>query len=93
MLVAQGTFLRESGIYAVQVLLDERKVAFNVIVAANDGMAIYAMHEQKRRNVRIPEDVAIAVFDDVADAISSSPSLTTVCQPLFKLDCKRKSGE
>jgi len=35
--------------------MDERKVAFDTLAAANDNMAIGAIHELKHRNIAVPE--------------------------------------
>jgi DNA-binding LacI/PurR family transcriptional regulator/signal transduction histidine kinase len=84
-LVCPGDFERTAGIRAVQTLLDERKADFDALVGANDYMAIYAMAELQRRGVRVPEDVAVAGFDDIRDASGTVPSLTTVRQPLREM--------
>ncbi len=51
----------------------------DAIVCANDYMAIALCSELSRRNIRVPEEVIVTGFDDVADASSYSPSLTTMC--------------
>jgi len=84
-LVCPGNFGRTAGIEAVRTLLDERRVDFDALVGANDYMAIYAMGELQRRGVRVPEDVAVAGFDDILDASGTIPSLTTVRQPLHEM--------
>lgn len=84
-LVVPGNFYRETGSKAISILLDERKVGFDAILAANDYMAIYAMKELQRRGIRVPEDVALVGFDDIPDGISVIPSLTTVSQPLSEI--------
>jgi DNA-binding LacI/PurR family transcriptional regulator len=84
-LVAPGTFVEESGTDAVRLLLDERKVRFEAIVAANDWMALGALRAFEDRRIRVPEDVALAGFDDTIEAMLSSPPLTTVRQPVEQL--------
>ncbi|MET3173129.1 UNVERIFIED_ORG: DNA-binding LacI/PurR family transcriptional regulator [Arthrobacter sp. UYCu721] len=44
----------------------------------NDALALGAMHELLVRGVKVPQDVAVAGFDDIDEARFSSPSLTTV---------------
>ena len=83
--VFQGDFDRNSGIRAIQALLGERAPPFDALVAANDYMAIYAMQELQRRGVRVPEDVAVAGFDDIRDASCTEPLLTTVAQPMAEV--------
>ena len=43
-----------------------------------DSMAIGALSVLWKRGIRIPEDVAVAGFDDIADGQYAVPSLTTV---------------
>ena len=63
-LVVDGNFHRDSGRQAIVELLDNRNVSFDAVIAANDFMAIYAMKEMQKRGLKVPEDVAIAGFDD-----------------------------
>jgi DNA-binding LacI/PurR family transcriptional regulator/signal transduction histidine kinase/ActR/RegA family two-component response regulator len=83
--IALGDFKYESGVEAVRVLLDEREVSFDAIVAANDEMALGAIDALRVRNIRVPRDVAIIGFDDITDARYSTPPLTTIRQPLRRL--------
>lgn len=80
-----GDFLRESGILAIEEFLDKRNIEIDAIVGANDLMALYAMKELQRRGYRIPEDISICGFDDLASAKSHQPALTTVHQPVVEL--------
>ncbi|MVQ43446.1 substrate-binding domain-containing protein [Microbacterium sp. MAH-37] len=50
------------------------------IFAANDQMALGALRALRESGCRIPDDVAVIGFDDVADAADYSPPLTTVRQ-------------
>jgi diguanylate cyclase (GGDEF)-like protein len=83
--VYDGNFIREWGILAVEEFIDKRKIKFDALVGANDHMALYAMKELMKRGYRIPEDISIGGFDDLASAKSHKPSLTTVRQPANKL--------
>jgi DNA-binding LacI/PurR family transcriptional regulator/GAF domain-containing protein len=83
-LVVPGTFLPEAGAQAVRVLLDERRVEFDALVAANDNMAIGALTELQVRGVRIPLNVAVAGFGDSESATTLNPPLTTVRQPVYE---------
>lgn len=49
-----------------------------VIVCANDYMAIAICNELSARNIRVPEDVCVTGFDDIDDAALSDPPLTSV---------------
>jgi len=55
------------------------------IFAANDMMAIGALHALHELGLRVPEDVAVVGFDDTVGAEYLIPSLTTVSQPFAEL--------
>jgi DNA-binding LacI/PurR family transcriptional regulator len=76
-----GDFTRASGREAVAVLLDERRVGFDALVASNDAMAAGAQEELSRRGLRIPTDVAVSGFDDVEEARFANPPISSVRQP------------
>jgi PAS domain S-box-containing protein len=84
-LVAPGAFAYETGIDAIRLLLDERKVEFEAVVAANDWMAFGALEVLEERGMRVPEDIALGGFDDTREAMASRPALTTVRQPIHEL--------
>ncbi|HTP10072.1 MAG TPA: substrate-binding domain-containing protein, partial [Anaerolineae bacterium] len=83
-LVAPGDFAHATGAEAIRSWLD-RKVNIQAVVAANDHMAIGALEELQARGVRVPEDVAVAGFDDWSIAVKLIHRLTTVRQPTYKL--------
>ena len=68
----------------MSALLD-RRPDLDAVVAANDGMALGAMHTLRGRGLRIPEDVAVTGFDDIDEAAWFAPTLTSVGQPLEDL--------
>jgi len=47
--------------------------------------AIGAIRALKDAGMRVPEDVSVVGFDDIQSAAYSTPSLTTVRQPLFAM--------
>jgi LacI family transcriptional regulator len=51
----------------------------------NDLMAIGAMAALEEINLRVPEDIAVVGFDDIAPAALVTPMLTTVCVPQHDL--------
>lgn len=55
------------------------------ILAANDQMALGAIHAAWRRGVRVPDDLSIVGVDDVAMAGYLVPPLTTVRQPIAEM--------
>ena len=76
-LIVQGDFTEAGGMLAVNRLLDDR-VPFTAIACSNDQTAIGALLALNRRNIRVPDDVSIIGFDDVAPARFSIPPLTSV---------------
>jgi signal transduction histidine kinase len=82
-LVVIGDFTQESGREAVRILLDERKLRFQAVVAASDRMAFGALEALQQRGVRVPDDVAVTGFDDLREAQSMGVPLTTVRQSYY----------
>jgi LacI family transcriptional regulator len=62
-----------------------RRVPFTALFAYNDISAIGAMRAFQEAGLRVPEDVSVVGFDDIAHASFCIPSLTTVRQPLKKM--------
>ena len=58
------------------------------VFAANDAMAIGLLSAFRERRVRVPEDVALAGFDDIPIARFITPPLTTVRVPIAELGAR-----
>jgi DNA-binding LacI/PurR family transcriptional regulator len=69
----------QSGYDACQSLLADGPV-IDAVFAASDLIAIGAMRALREHGLRIPQDVALAGFDDIPLAASVSPTLSTVQQ-------------
>src|SRR5690606_19051566 len=63
-LIVQGNFDAASGRRALEILL-ERNVHFDVLVCANDEMAMAAMTLATERHLHVPGDFAICGFDNL----------------------------
>lgn len=74
--VLRGDWSAASGYAAVADLPDDARALF----VANDQMALGALRALSDRGRRVPEDVAVVGFDDVADAAEYRPPLTTLRQ-------------
>ncbi|WP_295854289.1 LacI family DNA-binding transcriptional regulator [uncultured Microbacterium sp.] len=71
----RGDWSSASGNAAVRRLADA-----TAIFVANDQMALGALRALADAGRRVPEDVALVGFDDIADAAEFRPPLTTVRQ-------------
>jgi DNA-binding LacI/PurR family transcriptional regulator/signal transduction histidine kinase/CheY-like chemotaxis protein len=83
-LVTSGPFTTGFGGQAMQKLLD-LGVPIDAVVAANDGLALGALQVLRARGLRVPRDVALCGFDDLAIARHAHPPLTSVRQPLERM--------
>lgn len=86
-LLQAGDYSEASGLMAVQRLLDGG-VPFTAVFAANDQMAIGAALGLYRRNLRVPDDVSLVGFDDLAPARFAIPPLTTIRQSVYEMGCE-----
>ncbi|WP_151770059.1 LacI family DNA-binding transcriptional regulator [Streptomyces abyssomicinicus] len=80
----EGDFTESSGATAMAALLTERPDV-DAVFAANDNMGVGALRALRGAGRRVPDDVAVVGFDDLAVAQVSDPPLTTVHQPIQAL--------
>ncbi|MBN1978680.1 MAG: substrate-binding domain-containing protein [Anaerolineae bacterium] len=83
-LIAFGQHRREDGRAAMQQILSTG-APFTAVLASNDLSCIGAMEALRAARRRVPDDVAVIGFDDIIDARSHLPPLTTVRHPTFAL--------
>jgi signal transduction histidine kinase/DNA-binding LacI/PurR family transcriptional regulator len=77
-----GDWNPPSGYDGVQFLLDQRKVRFDAVVAANDGMAIGALEALQARGIVVPDDIIVTGFNDSDEVRFATPPFTTIRQPI-----------
>lgn len=78
MLVAEvDSFHRADGAAAMTRLLDLPEPP-DAVFAFNDLLALGAIRALLTRGLRVPQDVAVAGFDDIEDGRFSTPTLTTI---------------
>ena len=84
---AEGDWSAASGAAAAATLLD-RYPGMDAIFVANDQMAIGAMQVIQERGLRIPGDIAIIGYDNIAESAFSSPPLSTIAQDFELMGAK-----
>jgi LacI family transcriptional regulator, repressor for deo operon, udp, cdd, tsx, nupC, and nupG len=82
-LVLTGTGMADGGEQVIGLVKHSPNVT--ALVCYNDMTAIGAMHALKRSGKRIPGDISIVGFDDIAFATYVDPPLTTIHQPKDEL--------
>lgn len=71
--------------YPFAARLLSRGQPFTALFAYNDISAIGAILAFQEAGLRVPEDISVVGFDDIAIAVHNNPSLTTVRQPLQRM--------
>lgn len=71
--------------YPFATRLLSRGQPFTALFAYNDIAAIGAILAFQGAGLRVPEDISVVGFDDIAIAVHNNPSLTTVRQPLQRM--------
>jgi LacI family transcriptional regulator len=80
-LLRSADFTSAGGHEAMSSLLRMRQRRPSAVFASNDLMAIGAVCAAAEAGLRIPEDLSVIGFDDIALAAYCNPPLTTVVQP------------
>ncbi|MEA2766321.1 MAG: LacI family transcriptional regulator [Gemmatimonadaceae bacterium] len=78
----------EAGGYAAAIELLAMRVRPTAIFAANDSMAIGALSALRESGVEVPEDMAVAGFDDIPLARYMDPPLSSVHVPICELGAR-----
>ncbi|PAB28692.1 LacI family DNA-binding transcriptional regulator [Pseudomonas savastanoi] len=80
--VIEGDYTEQSGENAAeQVLAMDINERPSAVLCANDLMAIGFIRRCNERGLRVPADISVTGFDDIAGAERLDPPLTTVKQP------------
>jgi DNA-binding LacI/PurR family transcriptional regulator len=80
----EGNWSSASGAIAVEKLLDQYPEMDSIFVA-NDQMALSVLQIAGRKGLRIPEDIGVVGFDNMAESAYFQPSLTTVEQDQYEV--------
>ncbi|WP_433240591.1 LacI family DNA-binding transcriptional regulator [Streptosporangium sp. CA-135522] len=81
--IVHGSFDRDGG-YAAAAEVSGTTCVF----AVNDVMAVGALASFRDRGVRVPDDVSVAGFDDIATLRDLVPALSTVRLPLADMGAR-----
>lgn len=79
-LLCPGNFSPHAGYEAAGILVS-RADRPSAVFCESDEMAIGAIQRIKQAGLRVPDDISVAGFDDIAFASYSDPPLTTIAQP------------
>ncbi len=83
-MVFDGDFSEEAG-WAAGRRIANHKPRPDAVFAANDMMAVGCMAALHEAGLRVPDDVAVAGFDDIPIARYVTPALTTIRVPIAAL--------
>jgi LacI family transcriptional regulator len=82
--LVHSDFTSEGGFRAFQQLLALKNPP-TAIFASNDLMAIGGICAASEAHVRIPQQLSVIGYDDIALASYSTPRLTTIAQPKYEM--------
>lgn len=82
--VVKGDFRYQSG-YDAALQLFLQTVPPDGIFAGNDMMAVGVLQAMMKLGVKVPEDVRVIGFDNIALSAYVAPSLSTIKQPAYEM--------
>jgi LacI family transcriptional regulator len=82
--IGQGDFQAESGRRVTEGFLDLAEPP-EVVFAADNLMALGALDAVRARGLRVPDDIALAAFDDIPWFVHTDPPVTAIAQPTGEL--------
>ena len=85
--IIEGDFSEESG-YVAGMQIVSRSHRPDAVFASNDAMAIGCLCAFNENNILVPDDVALAGFDDIPLSRYMRPPLSTVKVPIAELGSK-----
>lgn len=80
--IVRAEFTRDGGRDGAERLLAQGLGGIELVFAVSDVMAIGAMSAFRAAGLSLPEDIAVAGYDDIATSRDVTPALTTVAVPL-----------
>ncbi|MEV6425810.1 substrate-binding domain-containing protein [Streptomyces sp. NPDC051662] len=82
--IGQGDFQAESGRRAAERFLDLPEPP-DAVFAADNLMALGALDAIRARGLSVPDDIALAAFDDIPWFVHTDPPITAIAQPTDEL--------
>ncbi|MDR7239752.1 catabolite control protein A [Neobacillus drentensis] len=83
-LVVEGDYTYDSGIEAIEKLLEAADRPTAILVGA-DEMALGVVHGAEDKGYKIPEDFEVITSDNTRLSLMVRPQLTTIVQPLYDI--------
>lgn len=81
-LIFKGNYNRESGVEAVDYLMDKKVTA---LFAFNDMSAYGAYNRLHRKGLSVPDDISLIGYDDIFFSELLDVPLTTIHQPVYDM--------
>src|SRR5690349_9359488 len=80
----EGNWSSASGALAIEKLCDQYP-EMDAVFVGNDQMALGVIHFANQKGLRIPQDLGIVGFDNIAESAFFSPALTTIDQDQYNV--------
>ena len=80
----EGNWSSDSGAQAIEKLF-ERYPQMDGVFVANDQMALSVLQAAYFRGIKVPQDLGVVGFDNMAESAHFSPTLTTVQQDQYNI--------
>ncbi len=87
-IIVEGNYHYESGYDLMKKLYDDQREKFDAVFACNDIMAYGAYKFLKDNNISVPDDLALAGFDNMTFFDVFEPKLTTINLPAQEMGKK-----
>jgi diguanylate cyclase (GGDEF)-like protein/PAS domain S-box-containing protein len=70
---------------SLEDFIDKKGLSCDAIIALNDQMSLGIIEALQKRNIRVPEDIAVSGTMDTPDGLFSTTPLTTIKEPVYEL--------
>ncbi|WP_269514561.1 LacI family DNA-binding transcriptional regulator [Brevundimonas subvibrioides] len=89
--IVEGDFTFPSGMRGMTALLNSVP-GLTGVFASNDDMALGALQAAAAAGLSVPQDLSLVGFDDTPSALFSTPTLTTIRQPVAEMAAEAMRG-